>query len=55
MSDITGDLSAKCGHITDTDTHSTGKMLISGKVPLREQADYQSLLNALNSARALCY
>ncbi|MCD2452558.1 elongation factor G [Methylicorpusculum oleiharenae] len=51
MGDITGDLSAKRGHITGTDSHSPGRMLISGKVPLSELPDYQSRLNALTSGR----
>jgi elongation factor G len=51
MGDITGDLSAKRGHITGTDSHSPGRMLISGKVPLSELTDYQSRLNALTSGR----
>jgi elongation factor G len=51
MGDITGDLSAKRGHITGTDSHSLGRMLISGKVPLSELTDYQSRLNALTSGR----
>lgn len=51
MGDIAGDLSAKRGHITGTDSRSQGKIVINGKVPLAELADYQSRLNALTGGR----
>ncbi|MGR8930941.1 MAG: elongation factor G [Gammaproteobacteria bacterium] len=51
MGDIAGDLSAKRGHITGTDTRSQGRIVIDGKVPLAELTDYQSRLNALTSGR----
>lgn len=51
MGDIAGDLSAKRGHITGTDSRSQGKIVINGKVPLAELNDYQSRLNALTSGR----
>jgi len=51
MGDITGDLSAKRGQITGTDSRGHGRLLITGKVPLGELADYQSRLNSLTSGR----
>lgn len=51
MGDIAGDLSAKRGHITGTDSRSQGKIVVNGKVPLAELTDYQSRLNALTSGR----
>ena len=51
MGDITGDLSAKRGQITGTDVRGNGRLLISGKVPLAELADYQARLNSLTSGR----
>lgn len=51
MGDITGDLSAKRGHITGTDSRGQGRVVISGKVPLGELTDYQSRLNALTGGR----
>lgn len=51
MGDITGDLSAKRGHITGTDVQGQGRIVINGKVPLGELTDYQSRLNALTSGR----
>jgi len=51
MGDITGDLSAKRGHITGTDSGGQGRVVISGKVPLGELTDYQSRLNALTGGR----
>lgn len=51
MGDIAGDLSARRGHITGTDSPAQGRVTISGKVPLGELIDYQSRLNALTSGR----
>lgn len=51
MGDIGGDLAAKRGHITSTDSHAPGKIVISGKIPLAELTDYQSRLNALTGGR----
>lgn len=51
MGDISGDLAAKRGHITSTDSHAPGKIVISGKIPLAELTDYQSRLNALTGGR----
>ena len=51
MGDITGDLAAKRGHITGTDSRGQGRIVINGKVPLAELNDYQSRLNALTGGR----
>jgi elongation factor G len=51
MGDITGDLSAKRGHITGANSRGNGRMVINGKVPLAELADYQSRLNSLTGGR----
>ena len=51
MGYITGDVSAKRGHITGTDTRGQGRIVINGKVPLAELTDYQSRLNALTGGR----
>ena len=51
MGDITGDLSSKRGQITGTDSKGNGRLVITGKVPLGELADYQSRLNSLTSGR----
>jgi len=51
MGDITGDLSAKRGQITGADSRGHGRMVVTGKVPLAELADYQSRLNSLTSGR----
>jgi len=51
MGDIAGDLSAKRGHITGTDSRGQGKIIVNGKVPLAELNDYQSRLNSLTSGR----
>ena len=51
MGDISGDLSAKRGHIMGTDSRSQGRIVINAKVPLSELIDYQSRLNALTAGR----
>ena len=51
MGDITGDLSSRRGQIVRADTRGQGRMVITGKVPLAELADYQSRLNSLTGGR----
>lgn len=51
MGDITGDLSVRRGQITGTEARTQGRMLITGKAPLAELADYQSRLNAYTGGR----
>ncbi len=51
MGEITGDIAAKRGHITGTDSGGQGRIAVNGKVPLAELTDYQSRLNALTSGR----
>ena len=47
VGDITGDLSAKRGMITETRTLSGNRVEICGQVPLSELTDYQSRLKSL--------
>jgi elongation factor G len=51
VGDITGDLSARRGQIIGADTRGHGRMVITGRVPLAELADYQSRLNSLTGGR----
>jgi elongation factor G len=51
IGDLTGDLAAKRGHITGTDTRSAGMASIGGQVPLAELTDYQSRLKSLTGGR----
>jgi elongation factor G len=51
MGDVTGDLSVRRGQITGTEARSQSRMLIMGKVPLAELADYQGRLNATTGGR----
>ena len=45
--DITGDLAARRGQVAGTTSGALGSMLIQGRAPLSELADYQSQLNAM--------
>ncbi|MCG6873740.1 MAG: elongation factor G [Betaproteobacteria bacterium] len=47
MGDITGDLAAKRGQITGTQSQSGGMLTISGHVPLSELTTYQSRLKSV--------
>ncbi len=51
MGDITGDLSAKRGIVTGTDTEASGNVLVRGQVPVSELTGYQSRLNAMTSGQ----
>jgi elongation factor G len=51
IGDLTGDLSAKRGHITGTDSRSADMASIGGQVPLAELTDYQSRLKSLTGGR----
>ena len=51
MGDVTGDLSSRRGQIVRADTRGQGRMVITGKAPLAELADYQSRLNSLTGGR----
>ncbi|MFC0591797.1 elongation factor G [Ottowia pentelensis] len=48
---ITGDLSARRGIVSGTDSGRDGELTISGQVPLAELADYQSRLNAMTAGQ----
>lgn len=48
---ITGDLSARRGMVSGTDSDRSGQMTVTGQVPLAELADYQSRLNAMTSGQ----
>lgn len=51
VGDLTGDLSARRGHITGTDGRGHGMLAISGEVPLAELNDYQSRLKSLTGGQ----
>ncbi|CAM5785048.1 elongation factor G [Ottowia pentelensis] len=48
---ITGDLLARRGIVSGTDSGRDGELTISGQVPLAELADYQSRLNAMTAGQ----
>jgi elongation factor G len=47
MGDVTGDLSARRGHITGTDSARGNVSIVAGKVPLSEVTDYQARLKSM--------
>ncbi len=49
MGDITGDLAARRGMVSGTETGALGTVVIQGQAPLAELADYQTRLNAMTS------
>jgi elongation factor G len=49
MGDITGDLSARRGMVSGTQTGALGAVVIQGQAPLAELAGYQTRLNAMTS------
>ncbi len=51
IGDLTGDLSARRGHITGTGGRGPGVVAIAGEVPLAEIADYQSRLKSLTGGQ----
>ena len=51
MGAITGDLSARRGLVSGTDSGQPGQLTVSGQVPLAELADYQSRLNAMTAGQ----
>ena len=48
---ITGDLSARRGMVSGTDSGKLGQMIVTGQVPMAELADYQSRLNAMTAGQ----
>lgn len=51
MGDITGDLSARRGQVSGTDTLGEGQLAIRGLAPLAELVGYQSRLNTLTGGQ----
>ena len=51
MGDITGDLSAKRGQVSGTQSLSGGGIVVSGQVPLSELTGYQARLNGLTGGQ----
>jgi elongation factor G len=47
IGDLTGDLAAKRGHVTGTQSRPAGSAVISGQIPLAELDDYQGRLKSL--------
>ncbi len=48
MGDVAGELSARRGRISDTDSLPSGAVRITGAAPLAEMADFQARLNAIS-------
>ena len=48
---ITGDLSARRGIVSGTDSGRHGELTITGQAPLAELTDYQSRLNAMTAGQ----
>ncbi|MBA2690658.1 MAG: elongation factor G, partial [Burkholderiales bacterium] len=51
MGDVTGDLSAKRGQVSGSDTLANGAVSIAGQVPLSELNGYQSRLNSISGGQ----
>jgi elongation factor G len=51
MGDIVGDMSARRGHISGTDTIGGGLLVIKGHVPLAELADFHTRLKSITAGR----
>ena len=51
MGAITGDLSARRGIVSGTDSDRQGQLTILGEAPLAELADYQNRLNAMTAGQ----
>jgi elongation factor G len=51
MGDITGDLSARRGHVSGTSDSAGGAIVVHGVAPLSELTAYQSRLNAMTSGQ----
>lgn len=52
MGDISGDLSARRGHLTGTSASGPGRLLIGAEAPLAELRDYASRLKSLTGDQA---
>ncbi len=51
MGDIAGDLSAKRGQLTGTDSLAPGTLVIKGQVPLSELNNYQARLKSVTAGQ----
>ena len=51
MGELAGDLAARRGHVTGTQSRGHGLILIEGEVPLAEVADYASRLKSLTGGQ----
>ena len=51
MGAITGDLSARRGMVSGTDSGQLGQLTVNGQAPMAELADYQSRLNAMTAGQ----
>ena len=51
MGAITGDLSARRGMVSGTDSGQLGQLTVNGQAPMAELADYQTRLNAMTAVQ----
>ena len=51
MGAITGDLSARRGMVSGTDSDRLGQLTVNGEAPMAELVDYQSRLNAMTAGQ----
>ena len=51
MGAITGDLSARRGMVSGTDSGQLGQLTVNGQAPIAELADYQTRLNAMTAGQ----
>ena len=51
MGAITGDLSARRGMVSGTDSGQLGQLTVNGQAPMAELADYQTRLNAVTAGQ----
>ena len=51
MGAITGDLSARRGMVSGTDSGQLGQLTVNGQAPMAELADYQTRLNAMTAGQ----
>jgi elongation factor G len=47
VGDLSSDLGGRRGHLTGTDARGSGRVAVSGEVPLAELQDYSSRLKSL--------
>ena len=51
MGAITGDLAARRGVVSGTDSDRLGQLTVNGEAPMAELTDYQSRLNAMTAGQ----